>query len=727
MSIMLNLSEPQKEVVKLIYDAIMPSLSQNERHALVKTYQDIHDTVFGHMSSTEDLAETDSDHGPDEKQSGLSLDDAKTKIDQFAKWGFLTSGLSIEKDVLPLLQVTIAESSQANVARALKLMSSSMGMCMFTMGKKSTSFLNMSMKERQSYILSWRKTNSMRMFYRAFTTTATFLCYSHIYNHSQHAADLIQILGLKHPLQDTRFLTAPPPKHHIHTVSIDQVEAWIEEKYSFDAIIVGSGVAAGPCVLELAKAGKTVLVIEKGSGDLQATAGVQNNYEQFHSGGFFTSKQGSITMSAASTLGGGSTVGFGACVKTPPYVLREWEQRTNKAFDAEDFEKDMEMLYQKMKATTDFKHSDANMRLIYGCTKLQRTVKELAHVQPQQDVSLGYGGINLEMWFLEAQQHGALFLCDTTVDQVFIRHDHAQGVMCTLSNGQQVTLHSQVVVMASGALQTPHLLKKSGLANKHIGQHLRTHPTVYVNGYFPNPLDANINDDSLSKPTLPVSASYHLNAEDDHGCRIETQPLGLGKFSSLMSWHGGLHHKQTMLGYKHGCTLLVRCRDRNSNGVVSTLPDSNAPPTYEYHLSDHDHKTLLSGIIESLNILTAAGARHLHCPQINVEPFVFKRYEEAYTKHPRYLDWLKSIYDAGVTSADGIYSMHQMSSCRMGYSIKNSAVQLTGETWEIKNLYVIDASVMPSACGCNPMLTIQTLSYGITKKILQRLELKRRL
>jgi choline dehydrogenase-like flavoprotein len=51
----------------------------------------------------------------------------------------------------------------------------------------------------------------------------------------------------------------------------------------------------------------------------------------------------------------------------------------------------------------------------------------------------------------------------------------------------------------------------------------------------------------------------------------------------------------------------------------------------------------------------------------------------------------------------------------MGTSPKTSAVKPTGETWEVKNLYVADGSVFPTACGVNPMATIEAISLHVSR------------
>lgn len=55
----------------------------------------------------------------------------------------------------------------------------------------------------------------------------------------------------------------------------------------------------------------------------------------------------------------------------------------------------------------------------------------------------------------------------------------------------------------------------------------------------------------------------------------------------------------------------------------------------------------------------------------------------------------------------------------MGVSPKTSVVKPGGETWEVKNLFVADASVFPSATGVNPMVTTEACALYVADTVLQ--------
>jgi choline dehydrogenase-like flavoprotein len=64
-------------------------------------------------------------------------------------------------------------------------------------------------------------------------------------------------------------------------------------------------------------------------------------------------------------------------------------------------------------------------------------------------------------------------------------------------------------------------------------------------------------------------------------------------------------------------------------------------------------------------------------------------------------------WDAGQLA---LFSFHIMGSARMGGSPKASATNPEGQTWEVRNLYVMDGSAFPSASGVNPMISIEAIA-----------------
>ena len=85
-------------------------------------------------------------------------------------------------------------------------------------------------------------------------------------------------------------------------------------------------------------------------------------------------------------------------------------------------------------------------------------------------------------------------------------------------------------------------------------------------------------------------------------------------------------------------------------------------------------------------------------------------------------DWLTRVDRVGYGSNQTIYfTFHQMGTCRMGSRRSTSVVNGEGETHEVRDLFVADGSLFPSASGVNPMMTIAALAHYVAQGIKARL------
>ncbi len=66
-------------------------------------------------------------------------------------------------------------------------------------------------------------------------------------------------------------------------------------------------------------------------------------------------------------------------------------------------------------------------------------------------------------------------------------------------------------------------------------------------------------------------------------------------------------------------------------------------------------------------------------------------------------------------------SFHIMGSARMGGSPDSSACDPTGQTWEVRNLYVLDGSSFPTPTGVNPQISIQAIAHMSARELAAKL------
>ena len=65
-------------------------------------------------------------------------------------------------------------------------------------------------------------------------------------------------------------------------------------------------------------------------------------------------------------------------------------------------------------------------------------------------------------------------------------------------------------------------------------------------------------------------------------------------------------------------------------------------------------------------------------------------------------------------------SFHQMATAAMGSDPRRGAIGETGETFDVRGLYVADGSAFPGSSGVNPMITIMAVADHVARSIAER-------
>ena len=68
-----------------------------------------------------------------------------------------------------------------------------------------------------------------------------------------------------------------------------------------------------------------------------------------------------------------------------------------------------------------------------------------------------------------------------------------------------------------------------------------------------------------------------------------------------------------------------------------------------------------------------------------------------------------------------LFSFHIMGTARLGDSPAASATNPDGETWEVRNIFVMDGASFPSASGVNPMISIEAIAHRNARALAARL------
>ncbi|KAF9934406.1 hypothetical protein FBU30_002230 [Linnemannia zychae] len=574
-------------------------------------------------------------------------------------------------------------------------------------------FASLPREQRTQIILGWSNSmiTKLRIFSRAILSLAAL---SYFANSVEAVHSAMEYPGADPEMHSERFTSKTFPVYDFIQVPPQGLEQ------TYDVVIVGSGAGGGVMAAELAKAGKRVLVIEKGhhyhQSELKTTQtdGLTNHYEN---GGALSSADGAITVLAGSTWGGGTTINWCASLQLPYYVREEWAKQGLPYFNTPDYQKSIDAIINRLDISDKYlKHNAPNSLLLEGCRKLGYPTKDIPQNTGGHQHSCGWCGFGCRfgekqgtsMTFLvDARDHGAKFMHDAFVDRVLIEKGKAVGVVGT-QKGNKFTIRASKVVVSSGSIHSPSLLKRSGLKNKNIGRKLFLHPVSYVFGEFDQRIECYKGSIMTALTTVAENTDGH-----GYGSKIEVPSHHPGLHGVMTKWHNPVDYKGAMLGLNHVVPLIVLTRDRDGGSVVNG-PDNL--PRIEYSISKHDLLSLEEGIERSLSLLVAAGAKKVWTSQRFVPEF--KVDSELGVEDPKFKKYLKAVVRESIKPGSAIIgSAHQMGTCRMGNNPKTSVVRPTGETWEVKNLYVADASVFPTASGVNPMLTTYSIAHSIAQFI----------
>ncbi|MGE5635614.1 MAG: GMC family oxidoreductase N-terminal domain-containing protein, partial [Nocardioidaceae bacterium] len=277
----------------------------------------------------------------------------------------------------------------------------------------------------------------------------------------------------------------------------------------------------------------------------------------------------SVTLLAGACLGGGTVVNYSTSFRTPDEVRAEWAGQGVPAFGEQTYTDSLDAVCERL--GVNLRHNEPGARdalLRAGCLALGWQVEPMPrNVRGcRMGSECGYCGLGCRVgakqsaaktWLADAYARGARLVVDTRVERLLVEQGAARGVEGRTAAGHRLTVRARAVVVACGALQTPALLRRSGLENANIGRHLRLHPATAVFGVF----DAELKPWQGTLQALYSDQHRDLDG-DGYGVKYETAPLHPHVLVSFAPWRGAAAHFELMRALAHTSGVGVLLRDR---------------------------------------------------------------------------------------------------------------------------------------------------------------------
>ena len=481
------------------------------------------------------------------------------------------------------------------------------------------------------------------------------------------------------------------------------------KNYHCNYLVIGTGAGGSVAGTFLAEKGLDVIFIEEGT---------------YFPTSSFTNKVGDMTaklyrnrgispiigkplvaLAEGRCVGGGTVINGEGLFRTPQSILDEWSKDHGlEGYSYSELEGHFKTIEKDLnvEARSILNEKNTNLdsqKLIKGARNLNwrteivpRAAKDCKYTNSCSiGCPTGAKQSTLVSYLPRALEAGAKIFSDCRVIKVNHSKGSAYSVTAEITKNdikQKIEVKFDYLVIAGGAIQTPHLLNKSRMS-RNAGKKLEFHMNVKV--------IARLKDSVYAEKGTMFPVQIHEFENED--CYINTSAMKPSYLAMSLATHGNEVIDKAIHSYNKMIILNTTMRVKSKAHIYSRAVKN---PLVWYKFDSSDLLRIKTNIKRMCQVLFEAGAVEVYLPIKGLSLTSIGDLDRLINKiKPKDID---------------ISTVHMMASCPMGVDPKKSVVDLNGNLRGMENVLIADASILPTSIGQSPQETIMAMVHEVMRR-----------
>lgn len=475
--------------------------------------------------------------------------------------------------------------------------------------------------------------------------------------------------------------------------------------YACEDLVIGTGAGGSVAGALLSEAGRNVIMLEEGGyfptesfnpnvGDM--TAKLYRNRGIFPILGSPV-----IALGEGSCVGGGTVINGAGIFRTPKWFVDEWQNKLGlKGYAYNDLiphfetiEKDLHIVQEKIADDTNLdsvKLIEAAQKVGWRTEAVPRAAKNCINENLcSTGCMAGAKQSTLVTYIPRALNQQARLFTQLRAIKILHQNQHAHKIMAQTSSGKKIHIQFKRLFLAGGTIQTPHLLRRSGMSTL-AGKNFRFHINVKV--------IARLKDKVY--PEISSMFPVQIHEFDQENMYINTSMVKRQYLAMSLAQHGQAAVNRAIENYEN---MLILNTTIAAESIAHIQSGWGKDPIVTYNFDNHDLERIKLSLYRMSQLLFKMDVHEVFLPIKNAASLTS---EES----------CKNIITKCQKEALDLVTVHIMASCPMGTDPKSSVIDTNGQPWGFRNVWITDASVLPSNIGQSPQGTVMAFAHEIMRR-----------